>query len=646
MTVSRDIGLPGAPIRLTFEPGPAGALPREMNVALALPVITGAGRLVQSGGEYVGVLAVKLDPLSCCAMGVLRLPSPTTELSLLIVVGATFPPPGIQIGFGFSVSGLGGIVGVNRRIDRDATLRAIADGSAGDLLFPADPVGAAGTIIAALPPMFPPARGSVVAGPMFQISWGGRLVAATVAVLTEISDQVRISIIGKLVVAIPDPELPLVYLRATFFGHIDPGEPSVMFVASLTGSSFVGMPMSGDLLLLTRGGSDATFVLSAGGFHPAFALPRGVPRLRRIGMDLSPSPLIEFRCEAYVAITSNSVQFGARLELVAEVAGCGLRGHLGLDVLLQWRPHLYFVVQISAGIALRVAGRTLAGIDLDLELSGPTPWRARGRGSVSLFFFSVSFDFDEEWGSPPPVSGPAPDVSRELRTALEALDAWVVHRATPGTGGVTLTAAADRALGRGQLVDPYADLTARQRRVPLALSIERFDRLPVAAQSWDITGARLGERPAPLEHEIREEFAPGQFIALTDDQQLSRPAFERFRAGIQLLSGEVEMAPSRPADIDFEVKIIPEGTSFDMAAKLNVAVVELVLAAADAGDTVWWQAPADRVTVAGETPLAVASSWSLVEVLGAPVAPTSAELHQAVGGRAGRAVVERWELID
>jgi hypothetical protein len=641
--------MPGAPIRIFFEPGrSSGALPRELDVELALPVVSGTGKLIDRGdSEYAGVLSVKLPPLSANAMGVLRFAGPGRDLSFLVVIGATFPPPGVQLGFGFSVSGIGGIVGVNRRINRDALLRAVVEGWAADLLFPADPIAAADTIIPALGTLFPAARGSVVAGPMFQLSWGGRLVNASVAVLSEVSDQVRLSIVGKLVVAIPDPEAPLISLRATFLGEVDPGEPRVSFLASLTGSTMVGLPLSGDLLLLTRGGADPTFVLSAGGFHPAFPVPRGVPRLRRIGMDLSPGPLLQLRCEAYLAITSNTVQFGARLELEASVAGCGLRGHLSLDVLVQWQPHLFFVADISAGIAIRVAGQNLVGVTLDLSLSGPTPWRVRGRGSVDLFLFSVSFDFDEQWGSPPPAALAPPDVAAQLRAALEDSDAWVVQRGGPGAGGVQLTPAADRALGQGALVDPYASLTARQRRVPLAVTIERFERVPLApGQQWDIAEARLGALPAPVQHEIREQFAPGQFLALSDDEQLSRPAFERFRAGVSLISADVVMPDPRPADLDFETKILPEETPFTVAAAFAVDAVEALLVAQHATDPVWWQKPVEQVSVAAEIPVAAASSWSMVEAAAAPTAATATELHQALARQDGPAltVVEQWEL--
>jgi hypothetical protein len=242
--------------------------------------------------------------MSASAFGLLAPSRDGQPLSLLVIMGATFPPPGVQVGFGFAISGVGGVVGINRRIDRDALMRAVTDGSAAHMLFPSDPVGAGPDAIRALPALFPVARGSMVAGPMFQLGWGGRVITMSVAVLVEAAMQARLTVMGKLVVALPDPEAPLVFLQATFAGFIDPAEPSVMFVASLNGSHIVGATVSGDMLLLTRGGSDPTLVLSAGGFHPAYRVPRGVPALNRMSMDMCSAPWIDLRCESYFAVTS------------------------------------------------------------------------------------------------------------------------------------------------------------------------------------------------------------------------------------------------------------------------------------------------------------------------------------------------------
>ena len=98
--------------------------------------------------------------------------------------------------------------------------------------------------------------------------------------------------------------------------------------------------------------------------------------MRRLALDLS-SGFLQLRAQAYFTLTSNTIQFGARLDLVAEVAGCGLRGFLAFDVLVQFEP-FRFVADLSAGIAVQAFGETLAGISLALALEGPAAWRARG----------------------------------------------------------------------------------------------------------------------------------------------------------------------------------------------------------------------------------------------------------------------------
>ena len=356
------------------------------------------------------------------------------------------------------------------------------------------------------------------------------------------------TVIGKLVLALPDPAVPLVLIQVAFAGLIDPGEPSVLVVASIHGSQILGMPVTGDVCLLTRGGPDPTFVLSAGGFHPAFPLPRGVPPLARLGMDLSPLPLIELRSESYFAITSNTVQFGARIELVAEVAECGLRGHLGLDVLIQLDP-FRFVASVSIGIALTVFGEELVGIALDLTLEGPAPWRARGRGSIDLFLFSVSFDFDEQWGTAPALPRPAPDVGRELRQAIAAPSAWVVHRSASGVPGIVVTAGRRPALGRGELVDPYGCAQrARSGGFRSGSSIDRFDRIPLPVGSPGTSStAGSGEVPSPRPGRGARAFAAAVYLALSDDQQLSRPAYEPFRARARPGRRRGRVRPADPA---------------------------------------------------------------------------------------------------
>ena len=668
VSTALGLDLPGLPIRLDlagvglelpFSLGGSEALgfdpralvpiaPEGAGVQLDLPLVRGAGQVRRAQrGEYAGMLALRIPPVSLDAFGLLGL----RPLSFLVVLGAAFPPPGIQIGFGFAITGLGGVVGVNRRVDREALAQAVADGSAAALLFPTDPSGQARQVMAALPGIFPNAPGRAVVGPMFQLSWG-RFVSASLALLLELPDPVRVSILGKLVVAVPDPLLPLVQLQATFMGQVDPGEPSVTFQASLSGSRIAGIPLAGDVFLLSRGGAEAEFVLSAGGFHPRYNRPRGVPALARLGMDLSPTPLIGLRCAAYFAVTSNTVQFGARVELVAQVAGCGLRGHFAFDLLVQLRP-LYFIAEVSAGVAVEIAGETLVGIQLSLALEGPTPWHARGRGSVDLFLFSASFDFDEVWGAAPPGAQlSTPDIFEQLKAAYADPASWTVRAPDPNAGPVRLAGRAARALGDGTVVHPQGSLSTRQRVLPLGVTVTRFDGLPVAPQFWDVADPffRVGQG-AEGTGEEREQFPPGQFLELTDDERLSRPAFESFKAGLGLTGDGLLFAEARGIELDYETKVVagPEETHRLIVVGLDALLRPVeTLAEARVADPLWWQTPDERIAVAAGPELAVADTWSFTSRGGAGTTVT--EAHEFAGLLADRGgpvgVVESWEMTD
>src|SRR4029453_2466143 len=86
---------------------------------------------------------------------------------------------------------------------------------------------------------------------------------------------------------------------------------------------------------------------------------------------------------AYLALTSNTAQIGARLDLFASAGRASIEGHLSFDALFQFAP-FQFVVDLGAGIAFKYRGRTLFGVSLDMTLSGPAPWHARGKATIDL----------------------------------------------------------------------------------------------------------------------------------------------------------------------------------------------------------------------------------------------------------------------
>ncbi|MFJ8085364.1 DUF6603 domain-containing protein [Streptomyces sp. NPDC096205] len=659
-------------------PGIAGELPDGISIAVSAGPIAAAGLLdLGKPGEYTGALAVRIPPLSVSAFGVLGLPDAAvgSPLSFLVVLGVRFPLPGVQVGFGFAVSGVGGILGANRRIDRDALLAAVADGRAAQLLFPPDPTAALATLGDTVSALFPACPGRFVVGPMFELSWGGRLLRLALGVVAELSVPTgdrggtappRFTILGKLTLMVPDEVAPLITVQATLMADIDTATPAFTAFASLTGSQLAGLPLNGDLYLLIRGGADPAFVFSAGGLHPAYRAPAGVPALRRIGMRLG-LPLVELRCQAYVAVTSNSVQFGARVELSAELAECGLSGHFGFDALFEWDP-FHFSVQVSAAVAVEVMGETLMGVSLNLLLEGPSPWRLKGTGRIETFLFDVPFSIDESWGGLPPVGQPPPDLKELLAAEFTKPESWQAETAPEALAGVRLTDEAAEGIAAGTFVHPLGTLQARQRLMPLNVPISRFSGAGVPAQTWSVSQTHLVSNttgslvtdPFGM-RAVSDRFALGQFQNLSAEEQLSRPAFQDMDCGVKFGASGLQHADGpRTVTLEWEVKPATDEGEEALAGLRTwdglSGVQQMPLGERfRLGD---WLRPPDERVETGPQPLTAAFVSEVAPT--APVAdmpsfPSEAQARAlaadldvtaSFGGLASVSVVEAWEFTS
>jgi hypothetical protein len=644
--------------RFGVDPGAVRPIaPTGFGLAIGVPPISGGGFVGATGpGAYGGVLGFDLVALNIEAFGLLQLPTSDRSLSFVALLSVQFPPPGIQLSFGFSLNGVGGIVALNRRLDAPALQAAVLDGSASQLLFPVDPASHALTVIATLGRVFPAADGHLVVGPMLQIGWGGRIITLTLAVVIDLPDPVQFVIIGRLEVGLPDPEVPLVLLQATLSGafEISP-TPQTSLTASLEGSNIAGVQLHGGLIFLMRGGDDPLFVLSVGGFHPRYARPQGVPQLQRVQLALLPPGFPGLRSETYFAITSNSVQFGAHLQLCDEIAGCGVDGWFDFDALFVWDPTFAFAVHASAGVAVQVLGETLMGVNFDLVLEGPAPWHVHGAGSVDLFLFSASLDFDVKWGSAPSALPPPPDLGVVFAAALSDASAWTAAPPANSDGAVVaLSSTASAALGAGRLVHPLGQLVVRQHAAPLAIEVSRYQNQPITPQTWVMaSGGLTAGAPAVLHDPTVDAFPAGAFLNLTEDEKLSRPAFEDFTSGAALTPVGVSSGELRKVDTDFEVVLVPDislGTVIPITLGL---AVESLLAVGDPHlQEALWAAPGTQgVVVAATQPMVVATTDTFAAVAvasasGGFTATLQAAQSQfgAVGPAASVQVVEQWEL--
>lgn len=244
LTEDRDGNAGPVDVGLEFKP------PIGVGLAIDAGPVRGGGllRIDPERGEYSGFLQLSLlDVVSVTAIGVIttKFPDGSTGFSLLAVISVEFNP-GIQLGFGFTLVGVGGLVGLNRGVDLDALAAGGRSGSIDRILFPQDVVANATRIISDLRVFFPPAQGVFLIGPMAKLGWGTpTLISLSLGVIIEIPGNV--AIVGKLTVAIPDVRAALIIIQVAFIGAIEFDTKRVWFTAVLYDSRIIYMPLEGGM---------------------------------------------------------------------------------------------------------------------------------------------------------------------------------------------------------------------------------------------------------------------------------------------------------------------------------------------------------------------------------------------------------------
>jgi hypothetical protein len=513
----------GSGLRPVFEPpAPRLLLPRGGLAELDLPGFGGGGYLehLQTPDEWRGAITARIGPVS--VDGFVLLITGPPGFSLLALLTAEFSPP-IQLSFGFTLVGVGGMVGINRRPEVPALQAAASTGDLSKLLFPHDAAAEAPRLLPVLDRCFPASPGDFIVGPLFKLGWGTpTLVSATVGVL---ACSTGVVIVGRVAITLPFEQAALIRLEAVVLGVIDATGLSI--AATLADSHIVGIPVRGDLRLRIRGGNDALFALSAGGFHPAFTPPDGMAGMNRISMEISPGPILRARLAAYLAVTSNSVQFGAAAELTAGIGGFGIHGHFAFDALIVFDPFA-FRADLSAQVSIEAADFDIASIGLHGHFSGPAPYRISGHASISLLFFDVDVDIPEiSWGPNASTAlPPARDPLGVLAAEIGKPAGW-----TPSDQQPTLLARVHPRLGSHTVaVHPMAQLRFQQSAVPINMPLQRMDAVPLPAP---VTLKVIAPVPTTLTAR-QQQFPPSQFFTQDDKAKLSSAGYATCDGGFDV----------------------------------------------------------------------------------------------------------------
>lgn len=618
--VVRRLGIRGD---LAFAPGNLGPLdaaldvkpPSGLGLVLDGSVVAGAGFLDRDPetGRYAGMLVLGVAGVTITAIAIVDTERPDLPngFSFLVLLFTEFAP--IRLGLGFTLAGIGGVFALHRSISVEAIREGLAEGALAQLLFPEEPVTRSAELFELLDVALPAAPGQHLAGPAFLLGWGTPTVAtARVGVLVELPGASRVVIAAEIALGLPSRAVPVVDLHLSALGVVDLARREIAIDASLHHSRLARMTIEGDAALRFAWGERPNLVLSIGGFHPAFPTPAAFPALRRLKLALPAESEASLALQAYLAVTSNTIQLGARADLEVSAAGFTLRGGLVFDALVTRSP-FSLTASVSGGLSLYRGGSLLAGVAIDATISGPGPWRVAGSASVSVLFVEATVAFDVSFG--PAEEGaalPAADPRPLLAEALAREASWETLPAR-GCAPVCAIAAGDDI----SAVDPASGVAFRQSVVPFERDVALFNGVPAPTGSrFDVTAVTVNGAPAGSVETVTELFAPAQFLLLTDGERLSRPAFEPMSCGVGF--GVDAHAAGTPITVPVEFNTIVLDGGHAFAADTYTATEATLRRAAphSVSSLAETSSPARRPSVARVEPVRLAEERYVVVAFG------------------------------
>jgi hypothetical protein len=260
------------------------------------------------------------------------------------------------------------------------------------------PLTVLNTLTSANPPWVAPTRGEFwgAAGITFTTF---ELVKSQALLVVEAGDKLLISLLGLSTARFPQ-EGPDVYAQVELEleARLDPGAGEFWVEAILAPSSFVIDPachLTGGFAFCTWFGPSkqaGDFVLTLGGYHPAFAPPSYYPTVPRLGFSWQLGGAVTVSGKAYFALTPSAFMLGGELDVTFQSGNLRAWLTAGADVILHWSPfwfdaHIWVSIGASYRLDLWFTTVTLSvSIGADLRLWGPPTG-----GTVTVNWYVIEF---------------------------------------------------------------------------------------------------------------------------------------------------------------------------------------------------------------------------------------------------------------
>jgi hypothetical protein len=541
---------------LAFKPPSGGGVAFDF-----LGIVYGGGFINHNPdkGEYSGVITVEILSIGITAIVIITTKPPDNPGGWSLFVSINVDLGSIPLGFGFTLNKVGGLIGVHRTVDIPVLQAGIRTGVLDSIMFPQDPIANAPRILSDIASVFPIAQGSFVVGAMLQIGWGvSSIITADLGLIVQVPDII-IALIGQVETILPSDDAALIEIHFDVVGVLDLAAGTLAIDAGLRDSHIVGFVLTGQMALRASFLTEPSFLLSIGGFHPAFPPPDTFPLLDRMGVGISLGDWLSISLEAYLALTSNTVQFGAGLYLTASLIGFKIEGGTDINTLIQFSP-FQFRADLRFYITVSAVGVELLGVLLTGHVSGPNPYFVRGQAHFKILGLEKGVDIEETIGGESTLDD-IDDVPLldEVIAALLDPESWSAVDDGTRLGGVLLAGTDDATASL--VLHPGGKVMVGQRVAPLNVELEHYGNAEIEGEdTLSVTEVAVGGGSS--EWEFAEDwFAPAQFFDYSSDEKLSAPSFEKMKGGV--IFGDDEADTGSLADAVYSYQQIKHDPEFN-----------------------------------------------------------------------------------
>lgn len=527
----------------SFEVSPEFKYPTGLAIAIDTTCVKGAGAIEydKENGKFSGYGSLEImEKIGVTALFMLT----TDPFSFMGLLSATFTP-GIPLGMGFSLTGVGGCLGLNRSLDVNKMREAVYQGTLINVFFVESVSDNISEMLATTEQMFPVKKKQFFVGLLAQISYAP-VVKCDLGLLFEFPSPTRTVLVGGLHVTAGDTD-KLIAINVNFMGTFDMAT-GITIDASLYDSHIVGLELSGAIAFrLLWGGNTKGFLLSIGGFHPAYIPEAGmmVPEMNRLSIALN-YDIVKIKLETYLAVTSNSFQIGAHLDFKVGWKEFGITGYAGFDSLIQFDPFL-FMFNLEMGVTVKSGSWKLISVDLKLDVQGPAPWKVSGSAKFTFILIPIKVNFSLKWGKNSQ-SLPSEEILilKELQKAFDNNYNWLIENRETENGIILKEQPFNKDEECKQLfLQPFSILDFNQSQIPFVTNkgkgndeeLKSMDicnnARPVDYNALEVVDVKLGEtKYSGSSISIQKnDFAPALYKNMSVHDKISSPSYVKYNSG-------------------------------------------------------------------------------------------------------------------